>query len=81
MEPLAACDTRYRLAREALSATAEDDRRVGLPIGLTDLLERSERLYERVMHLDRRMYVDAGDREQPHPVLSQMEKLKAAFGR
>ena len=47
---------------------------------LLDLLDRSERLYERVMHLDRRMYLDPGESEQPHPVLSQLEKLQAAFG-
>ena len=36
---------------------------------------RSERLYERVMHLDRRMYQEAAEAPEPHPVLSQMEKL------
>lgn len=81
MEPQAACDARYRLAREALAARTEIDSRTVLPIGLSDLLVRSERLYERVMHLDRRMYVDVDETEQPHPVLSQMEKLQAAFGR
>jgi regulator of CtrA degradation len=80
MEPSAACDVRYRLARETLSPRADTDGQGVLPLGLADLLDRSERLYERVMHLDRRMYVDAGETEQPHPVLSQMEKLQAAFG-
>jgi regulator of CtrA degradation len=81
MEPQAACDSRYRLAREALAADAEPNRRELLPVGLVDLLERSERLYERVMHLDRRMYQEAAQAPEPHPVLSQMEKLRAAFGR
>jgi regulator of CtrA degradation len=78
MDPLKACDARYRLGGErALSGETAGD----MPIGLRTLLARSERLYERVLHLDRRMYLDAGESEQPHPVLSQLEKLQAAFGR
>jgi regulator of CtrA degradation len=78
MDPLKACDARYRLGGErALS----DEEVYDLPIGLRTLLMRSERLFERVLHLDRRMYLDAGETEQPHPVLSQLEKLQAAFGR
>jgi regulator of CtrA degradation len=80
MDPTAACEARYRLARETAAPPAEDAKAL-LPLGLTELLARSERLYERVMHLDRRMYIDAGETDQPHPVLSQMEKLQAAFGR
>jgi regulator of CtrA degradation len=77
MDPLKACDARYRLGGErAQSGEAHE-----LPNGLRGLLDRSERLYERVLHLDRRMYLDAGESEQPHPVLSQLEKLQAAFGR
>jgi regulator of CtrA degradation len=79
MEPSLACDARYRLAEETrhnASPIAEV-----LPTGLLGLLDRSERLYERVMHLDRRMYLDAAEHEAPHPVLSQFEKLQAAFGR
>jgi regulator of CtrA degradation len=80
MEPSLACDARYRLAAE--TAARRDASAAGiLPVGLLDLLDRSERLYERVMHLDRRMYVDAAEEETPHPVLSQFEKLRAAFGR
>ena len=79
MEPALACDARYRLAPEAAAASGHD--LAGMPTGLAQLLDRSERLYERVMHLDRRMYVDAAEEEAPHPVLSQFEKLQAAFGR
>jgi regulator of CtrA degradation len=81
MEPALACDARYRLAREAAAAPTEADARarVRLPAGLIDLLERSDRLYERVMHLDRRMYLDPAETELPHPVLSQFERLQAAY--
>jgi regulator of CtrA degradation len=78
MDPAKACDARYRLGGER--ALADEDT-PDLPNGLRGLLERSERLYERVQHLDRRMYLDPGESEQPHPVLSQLEKLQAAFGR
>lgn len=81
MEPAAACEDRYRLAAEEVcrpgagEAAAQEE----LPAGLLVLLERSERLYERVRHLDRRMYVEV-EPAAPHPVLSQLDRLKSAFG-
>ena len=73
-----ACEDRYRLGGEDVSrAGAPADE---LPTGLTNLLDRSERLYERVRHLDRRMYVENEADEAPHPVLSQHDRLKTAFG-
>ena len=80
MDAALACDARYRLAPETRAETTESGDLIGLPANLALLLDRSERLYERVMHLDRRMYLDAAEDEQPHPVLSQFEKLQAAFG-
>ena len=79
MEALHACEDRYRLAQEVAPAAGVDDV-IGLPPALAQLLTRSERLYDRVMHLDKRMYVEAAEDEAPHPVLSQFEKLQAAFG-
>lgn len=81
MPPESACDERYRLGAEDVfrsgSEVVED-----LPSGLLLLLDRSERLYERVRHLDRRMYVDEdGGAEAPNPVLGHMDRLQAAFGR
>jgi len=78
MAPSAACEDRYRLAAEEIcrAESAVED----LPSGLLSLLERSERLYERVRHLDRRMYVEAEDAAAPHPVLSQLDRLKTALG-
>ncbi len=76
-----ACDERYRLGAEdicrAPAETSED-----LPAGLLLLLDRSERLYERVRHLDKRMYVEAAAGEEaPNPVMGHMDRLQAAFGR
>ncbi|MET0271385.1 MAG: DUF1465 family protein [Phenylobacterium sp.] len=81
MAPGAACEDRYRLAAEEVclgsaEAAAEDD----LPGVLLTLLDRSERLYERVRHLDKRMYVEGAKTEAPHPVLSQFDRLKTALG-
>lgn len=79
MPPSAACEDRYRLAGEDVCrATGEGAE--GLPSALQVLLDRSERLYERVRHLDRRMYVENEADEAPHPVLSQHDRLKTAFG-
>lgn len=80
MPPESACDERYRLGAEDIcrpeTETTED-----LPSGLLLLLDRSERLYERVRHLDRRMYVEEAVAEAPNPVLSHFDRLQAAFGR
>ena len=78
MNPVEACQDRYRLAdpTDERPAPADD-----LPSGLLQLLDRSARLYERVLHLDRRMYKEEPVDEADHPVLSQIEKLQAAFGR
>jgi regulator of CtrA degradation len=72
-------DASYRLAAEASAETfAEAD---ALPQPLAELLSRSERLFDRVRHLDARMYADTSSAAAPpHPVLSQMERLKDAFG-
>lgn len=80
MAPDAACEDRYRLSAEdvcraSTEATVED-----LPPELLILLDRSERLYERVRHLDRRMYVESAANGGPHPVLAQFDRLKNAFG-
>ena len=80
MPPAEACQDRYRLALPATDESKEgvaDD----LPAGLLLLLDRSARLYERVLHLDRRMYLEEPADEADHPVLSQMERLQAAFGK
>jgi len=75
----AACEERYRLGAEDVcrpgAQTTED-----LPAGLLMLLDHSERLYERVRHLDRRMYLEAGVDETPNPVQSQFDRLRNAFG-
>jgi len=79
MEPQAACDDRYRLDSEDTSVS-EAEALHDLPLGLLELLDRSARLYDRVRHLDRRMYVEAAAESLPHPVLSQMDRLRDAFG-
>ena len=79
MSPDSAREDRYRLGAEDVCGPAEPVTE-DLPPALMILLDRSERLYERVRHLDRRMYLDAPELEAPHPVLSQMDRLRSAFG-
>ena len=79
MTPDAACEDRYRINAED-EATPAGPVGMDQPVGLLGLLERSERLHERVRHLDRRMYVEGVAVEAPHPVLSQHDRLKSAFG-
>jgi regulator of CtrA degradation len=80
MAPESACDERYRLGGLEVSRSAgaaHDD----LPDVLIVLLDRSERLFERVKHLDERMYVDVDeDLEASNPVLTHLDRLRTAFG-
>jgi len=77
MEPQAACADTYRLGEEGAVASAgvQDP-----PFRLVNLLQRSERLYERVRHLDRRMYLETDRAEEsPRPLQAQLDRLSAAF--
>ena len=74
----AACEDRYRLGGEEVSRGGAAEGLEDLPSGLLGLLNRSERLYERVRRLDQQMYVDLVD--DSHPVLSQFDRLRTAFG-
>jgi regulator of CtrA degradation len=79
MAPNAACEDRYRLNVDDGRAEVEAEL-TELPLELLNLADRAERLYDRVRHLDRRMYVESPAEAGPHPVLSQMDRLKQAFG-
>jgi regulator of CtrA degradation len=79
MAPEAALDASYRLGAEADAGRLPGAE--PLPPPLDELLVRSERLFDRVRHLDARMYdPDAADAAPMPPVLAQMERLKDAFG-
>lgn len=72
-----ACEARYRLADRVV---ATEPTHGELPIALVEYLVQAEKLYDRVLHLDRRMYLDAPDPVAINPVQSQMDRLNAAFG-
>jgi len=78
MTAIAACEDRYRL-REAPEEAAHEGASE-LPQAMASLMQHSHRLFDRIRHLDRRMYVDQTGEEKPHPVLSQHSQLLAAFG-
>src|SRR5205085_9631863 len=81
MKPASAYEARYRLNAEEVARAAETEAaRTELPRGLTRLADRAERLYERVRHLDRRMYLESQTEEPTNPVLGQLDRLKSAFG-
>ena len=79
MDPAEACQDRYRIASDLFKAQASE-RPDRLPMGLLSLMERAGRLYERVLHLDRRMYLEPPADAGSHPVLIQHDRLQAAFG-
>jgi regulator of CtrA degradation len=89
-----ACQDRYRVSNDRGEAktqgplaglkiepaAAKDPLTAELPNGLMDLVARSERLFERVAHLDKRMYLEPASDDAAHPVLSQHDRLREAFG-
>ncbi|MFC5372643.1 DUF1465 family protein [Brevundimonas faecalis] len=77
MTAASACEPRYRLAERKVEASPG---RQELPIALIEYAVRAERLYDRVQHLDRRMYVDGEDDAPVNPVQNQLDRLRAAFG-
>lgn len=77
MSPAQACDSRYRLK---LRSPAEQPTHAELPIALVELMVRAEKLLERVVYLDRRMFLDTPEDEPTNAVQSQLDRLKAAFG-
>lgn len=71
-----ACEPRYRLAdRPAVAEPSHPE----LPIALVEYLVRTDKLYDRVLHLDRRMYLDESEEDAVNPVQSQLDRLTAAF--
>ncbi|MBW3616421.1 MAG: DUF1465 family protein [Proteobacteria bacterium] len=74
-----AAQDRYRIRPEQPRSEAAEGGEP-LPYGLLELLERSARLHERVLHLDRRMYLSALEGEAENPVQSQLDRLRNAFG-
>jgi regulator of CtrA degradation len=77
MTPAAAAEPRYRLAdRKPETQPTHAD----LPIALVEYLVRADTLHDRVLHLDRRMYLDAVEETPVNPVQSHLDRLTAAFG-
>lgn len=76
MAPEAACEPRYRLNERKIEA--EPSHRE-MPIALVEYLVRAEKLHDRVLYLDKRMYLDDAPEPDANPVLSQMGLLEAAF--
>ena len=76
MTAVTACETRYRLADRKVEIEPSHPE---LPIALVEYLVRTEKLYDRALHLDRRMYLDAPEEEAVNPVQSQLDRLAAAF--
>lgn len=76
MTPEAACEPRYRLNDRRIDA---EPSHAELPIALIEYLVRSEKLFDRTLYLDRRMYTDDQDQAPENPVLTQMGMLEAAF--
>jgi len=76
MAPTAAGEARYRLSERRIDSTPSH---AELPIALVEYLVRSEKLYDRVLYLDQRMYGEGVADTAPNPVQSQIDRLAAAF--
>ncbi len=76
MAPEAACEPRYRLNERKVEGEPSHPE---MPIALVEYLVRAEKLHDRVLYLDKRMYLDAAPEPDANPVLSQLGMLEAAF--
>ncbi|MGV3577981.1 protease adaptor protein RcdA [Brevundimonas sp.] len=76
MTPEAACEPRYRLGERKIEGEPGHPE---MPIALVEYLVRAEKLHDRVLYLDKRMYLDAAPEPDANPVLSQLGMLEAAF--
>jgi regulator of CtrA degradation len=81
MDAREACLARYRVGAQSVCRSESLETVDDLPEDLLLLLEQSERLYERVLYMDRRMFVEGPNEDSVRPIQSQMERLQAAFGR
>ncbi|WP_366108156.1 DUF1465 family protein [uncultured Brevundimonas sp.] len=72
-----ASNDRYRLAPRPQQAEPLPG---DLPIALVEYILRAERIYDRAYYLDQKMYVQVAEEPSANSVLSQMERLRAAFG-
>lgn len=78
MDASDACDDKYRISPLTVDAMASPQ---VLPGGLLSLLDRSNRLYDRISHMDKRMFIDAeSDKVTVNAVMSQHQMLQSAFG-
>lgn len=71
---------RYRLDTPPPAATEARGGHEPLPVTLTSLADRSERLFERVRQLDLRLHDPAAAPTGGHAVLAQQARLRSAFG-
>ncbi|MBU1346376.1 MAG: DUF1465 family protein [Alphaproteobacteria bacterium] len=76
MTPEAACEPRYRLSERKPDGEPSHPE---IPIALVEYLVRAEKLHDRVLYLDRRMYLDDAPEPDANPVLNQLGMLEAAF--
>lgn len=81
MTPDEAAHEKYRLGAQDICRGTPLESTDELPETLLELLERSERLYDRVDRLDQRMYRGGTEEvEETGDVQSQHSRLHAAFG-
>lgn len=71
-----ACEARYRLTERK---PAPEPSHAEIPIALVEYMVRAERLFDRAVHLDRRMFVNDSEPAQANPVQSQLDRLAQAF--
>jgi regulator of CtrA degradation len=77
MDATDACDDKYRISPLKVDAGEGSN---ALPGGLLSLLDRSNRLYERISHMDKRMFIDDEATTGENAVISQLQRLQSAFG-
>jgi regulator of CtrA degradation len=80
MAPEDARQPRYRLDAPPPPPALDEAGREALPATIAELAERSERLFDRVRQLDRRLHEAEAAAGDAHPVLAAQARLRSAFG-
>ena len=77
-----ASQPKYRLNGDSLTMARRAGPDDELPMRLLDLITRSERLYDRVARLDRKLFSPAApDEEAENVVATQLDRVRVAFAR
>ncbi|VAV97288.1 FIG00480696: hypothetical protein [hydrothermal vent metagenome] len=74
-----ACDEKYRMGSDSIRTNTQSGD--GTPKTLLELIQRTDKVFERIARLDEQIYGEAGKQGQANAVADHHAQLSAAFGK